>query len=163
MPGPGINCASQRLISISTALCATDKKEAAMKLEHQKPTISEYKQLRAAVDWWDVDEGAAETALSNSLFSVVAVEKGTLVGFGRIVGDGGLYFYIQDLIIHPEFQEKGYGKKVMDELMSFVRANAKSGAFIGLMAANGLERYYESFGFKAREDGAPGMYQIILR
>ena len=132
-----------------------------MKLEHRSPTILEYKKLRASVGWWDVDEGAAETALTNSLFAVVAVEKGNLVGFGRIVGDGGLYFYIQDLIIHPEFQEKGFGKQVMDELMSFVRANAKSGAFIGLMAAKGLESYYESFGFKVRDEGAPGMYQII--
>ena len=132
-----------------------------MQLTHRSPTISEYKKLRASVGWWDVDDGAAETALTNSLFSVVAIEKGNLVGFGRIVGDGGLYFYIQDLIIHPAFQEKGFGKLVMDELMSFVRANAKSGAFIGLMAAKGLERYYESFGFRARDESAPGMYQII--
>ena len=132
-----------------------------MKLEHRSPTSSGYNKLRASVDWWDVDEGAAETALANSLFSVVAVEKGNLVGFGRVVGDGGLYFYIQDLIIHPEFQEKGFGKQVMDELMSFIRAKTRSGAFIGLMAAKGLERYYESFGFKARDEGAPGMYQII--
>ena len=132
-----------------------------MKLEHRSPTISEYEKLRASVGWWEVDEGAAETALANSLFSVVAVEKDILVGFGRVVGDGGLYFYIQDLIIHPEFQENGFGKQVMDELMSFIRARAKSGAFIGLMAAKGLERYYESFGFKAREENAPGMYQII--
>ena len=132
-----------------------------MKLEHRSPTISEYKQLRAFVGWWDVDEGAAETALDNSLFSVVAVEKGELFGFGRIVGDGGLYFYIQDLIIHPEFQKLGIGKQVMGELMSYIRTNAKPGAFIGLMAAKGLEKYYESFEFKARDENAPGMYQII--
>ena len=132
-----------------------------MKLEHRSPTISEYKQLRASVGWWKVDKGAAETGLANSLFSVVAVENDTLVGFGRVVGDGGLYFYIQDLIIHPEFQEKGFGKQVMDELMSFIKARAKAGAFIGLMAAKGLGRYYESFGFMARDAGAPGMYQII--
>lgn len=132
-----------------------------MKLEHRSPTISEYRELRASAGWWDVDEGAAETALANSLFSVVAAEKDILVGFGRVVGDGGLYFYIQDLIIHPGFREKGFGKQVMDELMSFIRARAKSGAFIGLMAAKGLESYYESFGFMVRDESAPGMYQII--
>ena len=132
-----------------------------MKLEHRSPTISEYKKLRESAGWWDVDEAAVKTALTNSLFSVVAVEKGELVGFGRIVGDGGLYFYIQDLIIHPEFQEKGFGKKIMDALMAFIRTGAKPGAFIGLMAAKGLERYYESFGFKVRDTDAPGMYQII--
>ena len=132
-----------------------------MKLEHRSPTISEYRKLRASVGWWDVDEGSAETGLANSLFSVVAVEKDNLVGLGRVVGDGGLYFYIQDLIIHPAFQEKGIGKQIMGELMSHIESKAKSGAFIGLMAARGLARYYESFGFKTRDGDAPGMYQII--
>jgi len=132
-----------------------------MKLEHRSPKISEYKTLREAVGWWDVAEAAAEAALGNALFSVVAIEKGKLVGLGRVVGDGGLYFYIQDLIIHPEFQEKGFGKQVMGALMAFIRTKAKSGAFIGLMAAKGLEGYYEPFGFKARDEDAPGMYQII--
>jgi ribosomal protein S18 acetylase RimI-like enzyme len=132
-----------------------------MKLEHRSPTISEYKTLREAVGWWDVAEAAAEAALGNALFSVVAIEKGKLVGLGRVVGDGGLYFYIQDLIIHPEFQEKGFGKQVMGALMAFIKTKAKSGAFIGLMAAKGLEGYYEPFGFTARDEDAPGMYQII--
>ena len=132
-----------------------------MKLEHRSPTISEYKTLREAVGWWDVAEAASEAALGNALFSVVAIEKGKLVGLGRVVGDGGLYFYIQDLIIDPEFQEKGFGKQVMGALMAFIRTKAKSGAFIGLMAAKGLEGYYEPFGFKARDEDAPGMYQII--
>lgn len=100
-------------------------------------------------------------ALKNSLFSVVAVEHDTVVGFGRIIGDGGLYFYIQDLIIHPEFQTKGLGKSLMKELMDYVTANAKSGAFVGLLAAKGLEKYYERFGFKARDEDALGMYQVI--
>jgi GNAT superfamily N-acetyltransferase len=132
-----------------------------MKLEHRSPTISEYKKLRESAGWWDVDEAAVETALGNTLFSVVVVEKGRLVGLGRIVGDGGLYFYIQDLIIHPEVQKKGFGKHVMGALMTFIRTKARSGAFVGLMAAKGLEKYYESFGFKARDKDAPGMYQIV--
>ncbi len=132
-----------------------------MRLEHRLPSVSEYKKLRDSVGWWETDEKATEIALRNSLFSVVAMENNDVVGFGRIVGDGGLYFYIQDLIVHPEFQNDGLGRRLMDELMSYVRGNAKSGAFVGLMAAKGLEEYYESFGFKARDEDAPGMYQVI--
>ncbi len=95
------------------------------------------------------------------MFSVVATEHNDVVGFGRIVGDGGLYFYIQDLIVHPEFQNNGLGRRLMDELISYVRGNAKFGAFVGLMAAKGLKEYYESYGFKARDEDAPGMYQVI--
>ncbi len=80
-----------------------------MKIEYRSPTFSEYKKLRALAGWWKTDEKATKMALKNSLFSIVAVEHDTLIGFGRIIGDGGLYFYIQDLIVHPEFQNKGYG------------------------------------------------------
>ena len=113
------------------------------------------------VGWWETVEIAIDMALKNSLFSVVAVEHDTVIGFGRVIGDGGLYFYIQDLIIHPESQNKGFGKSLMKELMSYIMSSAKSGSFVGLMAAKGLEKYYDQFGFKARDEDAPGMYQII--
>ena len=132
-----------------------------MKIEYRSPTLSEYKKLRGLVGWWKTDKNSTDKALKNSLFSAVAVNQNTVIGFGRIIGDGGLYFYIQDLIVHPEFQNKGFGKSLMKELMGYITANAKSGAFVGLMAAKGLEKYYKSFGFKTRDDDAPGMYQII--
>jgi len=132
-----------------------------MQIEHRLPTVTEYTKLRDLVGWWKTDENATDMALKNSLFSVVAIEQGTTIGFGRIIGDGGLYFYIQDLIVHPDFQNKGLGKSLMRELMDYIKANAKSGAFVGFMAAKGLEKYYEPFGFKARNKDAPGMYQVI--
>jgi ribosomal protein S18 acetylase RimI-like enzyme len=132
-----------------------------MLIEHRLPTITEYTRLRDLVGWWKIDKNAADTALKNSLFSVVAIKHGTVVGVGRIIGDGGLYFYIQDLIVHPDFQNKGLGKSLMKKLMDYIMANVKSGAFVGLMAAKGLEKYYEPFGFKTRDKDAPGMYLVI--
>ncbi len=131
-----------------------------LKIEYRSPTVDEYKKLRGSVGWWETDTNAIDMAMKSSLFSVVYTENDNTVGFGRIIGDG-LYYYIQDLIIHPEFQNKGFGRSLMKELMGFITANAKSGAFVGLMAAKGLENYYEGFGFKARDENAPGMYQII--
>jgi hypothetical protein len=37
------------------------------------------------VGWWKTDEKATEIALSNSLFSVVAIENDKIIGLGRIV------------------------------------------------------------------------------
>ena len=132
-----------------------------MQIEHRLPTVSEYQKIRDCVGWWKTDDKATEAGLKNSLFSVVATEEKRVVGLARIVGDGGLYFYIQDLVIHPEFQKKGLGRRLMGELMSYISKNAKPGAFVGLMAAKGLETYYESFRFIARNKDAPGMYQVI--
>lgn len=131
-----------------------------VEIEYRTPTAAEYNKLRDLVGWWKTDITAIDMAMKNTLFSVVCIEHGSVIGLGRIIGDG-LYFYIQDLIIHPDYQSKGLGKTLMKELMDYISTNAKVGAFVGLMAAKGLEKYYEQFGFKARDKHAPGMYQII--
>lgn len=131
-----------------------------MEIEYRSLTVAEYNKLRDLVGWWETDANTIDMAMKNTLFSVVCTEHGSTIGFGRIIGDG-LYFYIQDLIIHPDYQSKGFGKALMKKLMGFISTHAKTGAFVGLMAAKGLEKYYEQFGFKARDKHAPGMYQII--
>ena len=136
-------------------------RQKSVRIEHRQPTRSEYKTLRDLAGWPDTDDFATETALSNSLFAVVARQENSVVGFGRVIGDGGLYFYIQDLIVHPDFQNRGLGDSLMSELMGYIMTHAKSGAFIGLMSARGLQKFYERFGFKAREEDAPGMHLRI--
>ncbi len=56
-----------------------------------------------------MDEESIDTALKHSLFSVIASEDDIVIGSGRIVGDGGLYFYIQDLIVDPKYRNRGVG------------------------------------------------------
>jgi len=136
-------------------------KETSVKVEFRPSTVSEYKRLRRLVGWPETEDGPTEKALRNSLFSVVATEQDTVLGIGRVIGDGGLYFYIQDLIVHPDFQGKGIGTSLMSYLMEHIMANAKSGAFIGLMAAKGLDAFYERYGFRTRHWDSPGMYRRI--
>ena len=132
-----------------------------MEILHRIPTVEEYLNLRKNAGWWDTDRDATETALRNSLFSVVAIERDKVIGFGRIAGDGGLYFYIQDMIVHPDFQSKGVGTALMKELMIYLKTNTKPGACISLMAAKGLIKFYRRFEFKVRDVDAPGMYQVF--
>ena len=132
-----------------------------MVIEDRNPTPEEYRMLREAVGWWLTDASAAEQALGNSIYSVVAVDGEKTVGMGRVVGDNGLYYYIQDVIVHPDYQGRRIGKDLMEKLMHFLSENAKSGAFIALMAAKGLEPYYRGFGFKPRPKDGPGMYLIV--
>ena len=83
-----------------------------------------------------------------------------MIGIGQVVGDNGLYFYIQDLIVHPLHQSRGIGREIMRLLLTYINNNAKKGDFIGLMAAKGLECYYKEFGFQPRPKEGPGMYYI---
>ena len=131
-----------------------------MKYEERKIKVDEYQHLRQAVGWWDTDDSAITEALANSLYSVAVVADGKVIGIGRVVGDNGLYYYIQDLIVHPTYQSKGVGREIMRMLLDYINGSAKKGAFIGLMAAKGLGDYYKDFGFKIRPKDGPGMYYI---
>ena len=46
-------------------------------------------------------------AYANSLAIFSAYSGGRLVGVVRAVGDGASIVYVQDLIVHPEYQRKG--------------------------------------------------------
>jgi GNAT superfamily N-acetyltransferase len=129
-------------------------------LVERPPTVEEYQRLREAVGWDRVDVEATEMGLGNALFSVCVVYRDQVVGCGRIVGDGGIYFYIQDIIVLPEFQGRGLGRRIMDAVMDYLRSHAHLKAFIGLMAAKGAAGFYEKYGFAERPPGRPGMFQI---
>ena len=82
---------------------------------------------------------------------------------GRVIGDGAIYFYIQDVIVLPEFQKFGLGKLIMNQIEAYLNKNAPHNAFIGLMAADGVQKFYEKFGYRQRPGGRPGMYKMISK
>lgn len=124
------------------------------------PTVAEYQLLRRAVGWGEMTDGGVAEGLSKALFSVVLELDGRAVGCGRIVGDGGLYFYLQDVIVLPEHQGRGQGAAIMDALMAYLERTCRPGAFVGLMAAVGVAPFYERYGFRRRPDRQPGMYRV---
>ena len=100
-------------------------------------------------------------ALKNSIYIIVVEENKFVIGMERIVGDGGIYFYIQDAIEIPEKQNVEIGTKIMEHLMEYIQQVAEPGSFIALMSAEGRSQFYKRFGFSERESDAPGMYFII--
>jgi GNAT superfamily N-acetyltransferase len=129
-------------------------------LTERPPTVEEYRALRRAVGWAEVDAGAVAKGLANSLFSVCVLHEGNFVGCGRVVGDGGVYFYIQDVMVLPAYQRRGLGRRIMNAIMTFIAAHARSNTFIGLMAADGVAPFYHDFGFAERPPNRPGMFQL---
>ena len=103
---------------------------------------------------------AAAEALPRSLYAVVACQGGEAVGMGRIVGDGAIFFYIQDVAVDPSRQGCGIGLRILEALVGWVRKHATEKAFLGLFAASGALTFYERFGF-ASHPGLVGMFQVI--
>ena len=108
--------------------------------------------MRNLAGWGNTSIFKAETALKNTPFSITAFDDDRLVGIGRIIGDGALIWYIQDVIVLPEYQGKGIGTAIMNYLIEYAKSNSipNEGFTIGLMAAKGKEVFYEKLGFHIR-------------
>lgn len=98
--------------------------------------------------------------LPRSLFAVVVAYAGEVVGMGRVVGDGAIFYYLQDIAVLPQNHGRGLGRRILVYLMEKIQAQAPEKAFIGVFAAAGSERFYEAHGFH-EHDGLTGMFQVL--
>jgi ribosomal protein S18 acetylase RimI-like enzyme len=74
------------------------------------PAPKEYRVLCEAVGWREmINFDAAKLAVSRSLYAFVAEEEGETIGMGRMLGNGRIFFYIQDGAVRPEWQGLGVG------------------------------------------------------
>lgn len=129
----------------------------------QAPTLEAFRYLRLSVGWGEVDGEAAQMSLQNSLYWVCVLDGEEIVGCGRVIGDGGLCFYIQDIIVLPAYQGQKLGRAIMAKIMAYVEKHARKGSFVGLMAADGVENFYVPYGFMKRptKGYGPGMIRFF--
>jgi ribosomal protein S18 acetylase RimI-like enzyme len=94
-------------------------------------------------------------AIQNSWYSTSIYFSNDLIGFGRVIADGVHHALIVDLIIHPDYQGKGLGSKLLDRLVQKCKGNNIRD--IQLFAAKDKSEFYEKFGFEKRPINARGM------
>lgn len=127
-----------------------------VEFDEERPSPEEYNHLRDIVGWGRYDPQSAVDGLDNSLYTAALREDGQLVAFGRVIGDGRITFYIQDVIVIPEKRGRGYARMIMDRLMAYIAEAAAPNAVVGLMSAGGVEELYEKYGFIRRPVGRFG-------
>ena len=133
-------------------------------VKFKKPDPPGYNRLRNSVGWSVIrSPKAVKGILRKSLFWVTVYDSGKLIGMGRIIGDGSYAFYIQDVIVLPEYQGQGLGRLIMDHVMGYFKKKGIKQANIGLMAKKGVEPFYQKYGFMFRPDDnlGAGMNQFL--
>lgn len=136
-----------------------------IELKENEMTVDMYLGLRDRVHWKTLSKTQAAMALEKSLFVVSAYQDGELAGMGRLVGDGAVICYVQDLIVVPEAQGMHIGSEILSRLKNYAETlrMEHTEMMFCLMCAKGREHFYEKHGFIARptEGLGPGMIQYI--
>ena len=57
-------------------------------------------------------------AMEHTLFRVSVYDGDTIIAMARMIGDMGLDYYIKDVIVRPEYQGKGVGRMLINELLN---------------------------------------------
>lgn len=136
-----------------------------LRIEENCLDLNTYLNLRASVGWKVLREEQAIRALHNSIYTVVAYIDDKVVGMGRMVGDGAVICYIQDLVVHPSYQGLGVGEGLMNKLISHAESLRfpDTELMLCLMCAKGRESFYTRYGFIPRPTDklGPGMIRYL--
>lgn len=137
-------------------------------MEYQENVLccEDYCRLRKSVGWTNFSKEQAQTALSNSLYTVAVFENSRAVGMGRLIGDG-IYLIIVDIVVDPAYQGKGIGSKIVSMLIEYATKELPDGGrtSIQLISEKGKEPFYEKQGFKRIPNDfcGPGMRMVIRK
>lgn len=129
---------------------------------HRTPDIDDFIRLRRVGGLSTFTREAVEIGLKGTLFAVTARHDNQTIGMGRIVGDGGCFFTIVDIVVDPDHQGRGVGKRIVSELMEHVKTQLPKSAWINLFADVPANKLYEKFGFEETAPITLGMsYRVV--
>ncbi len=100
--------------------------------------------LREAVGWNRMDN-EYKNPLMTSYYHIAVYEKDVLVGYVDCVSNGVTDAYIQDLMVRPDYQGKGLGTDLMNQMILYLKE--KRIYMISVVFEEGLKTFYNKFGF----------------
>lgn len=100
--------------------------------------------LFSKVNWRTRSPEEIEKAFRASSWTIFVYQEEQLIGFGRTIDDGRYYAMLGDIIVDPDFQGNGLGKKIVNTLNGLL----ENYHFVTLTAAPGKGDFYRSIGWK---------------
>jgi GNAT superfamily N-acetyltransferase len=104
--------------------------------------------LYESVGWkaYTRDPKGLATAVANSTYIVEARVNGELVGLARGLSDDVSIFYLQDILVRPEWQRRGVGKALMLDCLERFRHVRSQVLLTDDLPAQ--HRFYEAMGYQ---------------
>ena len=101
--------------------------------------------LRQSVGWNRMQRDLADPRLRD-YFRLCAFDGALLVGFASVVSNGVTDAYIQDVMVHPDYQRQGVGTQLMERVLARLEAEGVYMVSV-IYGEETLRPFYEKFGF----------------
>lgn len=118
-------------------------------IKYNKLTAEQFIELWGSVGGKVPTLEQTKVAMNNTLFRISVWDGDKVIAMARMHGDMGLDYYIKDVVVRPEYQRKGIGRMMIDELFKFINDNGVKGTsiFVELAALPDKIPFYKKFGF----------------
>lgn len=98
-------------------------------------------------------------AFANSQYMTEKNKQGEIVALIHWVTDQATVVLIQDLLVHPDYQRKGLGKKLMQRALAEIKSYGQLQIEVLTDDEETTVSFYKSLGFRSVNDG--GMISLI--
>lgn len=120
--------------------------------------------LYTSVGWEAPVIQQVQRALKNTMATFTAYENNNAVGMVRLIGDGGMSFYIKDFVVIPSFQSQGVGTILIESIEKYIKEKIDTNWAVSLELISSIEAvgFYKKKGFEERpcEWDGPGMFKM---
>ena len=108
----------------------------------------------AWVEWPARDSWRIEAASHSSTWFTARDVNGSLVGICRLLDDGGLHASVWDVIVRPDRQRQGIGRRLVELALD----RAVDRRLVVLVSTPAALPFFESFGFVGESHGHRALY-----
>ena len=147
--------------------CGRPQERAGMSVKQNTLTPELFLKIYTSVGWEPPCMEQIKTALSHTAASFTAYDGERPVGMARLIGDGGMSFYLKDFAVIPGCQGKGVGTMLIDAVETFIRDAIRPGWAVSLELISTKEAvpFYLGRWFEERPCGrdGPGMFKMIRK
>ncbi len=128
-------------------------------------TISyeDYCKLVLSAGWKTLSESQVKKSLLGTTYLTCANYEGNAVGIAKLITDNSCHGLLFDVIVLPEFMNKGIGRQLVGNILNYIKSTLNNGEkfLLELLPSAGKRNFYLNCGFKYKPEKMDGMYLWI--